>query len=62
MAPATVCSCLSVGTNRIAAAVRDHSCTTVEAIGELLKAGTNRGSCRGEIRQIIEMNRVVAAE
>ncbi len=59
---AIVCSCLSVGINQIAAAVRDRSCTTVEAVGELLKAGTNCGSCRGEIRQIIEANSVIAAE
>jgi len=59
---AIVCACLSVGVNQIAAAVRNGSAVTVEAIGELLKAGTNCGSCRAEIRQIIAANQPVAAE
>jgi assimilatory nitrate reductase catalytic subunit len=58
---ATVCSCFGVGGKAIAAAVR-RGCTTVEAIGKTLQAGTNCGSCRGEIRQIIEAQRVTAAE
>ncbi len=59
---AIVCACLSIGVNQIAAAVRSGSAVTMEAIGELLKAGTNCGSCRAEIRQIIAANRPVAAE
>ncbi|WP_157017834.1 nitrate reductase [Mesorhizobium xinjiangense] len=58
---ATVCSCFNVGLNQIAAAARD-GCTSVAAIGEALQAGTNCGSCRSEIRQIIEANRQQAAE
>ncbi len=60
-AGATVCSCFSVGANQIAAAVA-AGCTTVASIGETLKAGTNCGSCRAEIRAIIEARRVQAAE
>jgi len=60
-AGATVCSCFSVGANQIAAAVA-AGCTTVASIGETLKAGTNCGSCRAEIRAIIEAGRVQAAE
>ncbi|WP_027060126.1 nitrate reductase [Mesorhizobium loti] len=60
-AGATVCSCFNVGVNQIVAAVA-AGCTTVEAIGNALKAGTNCGSCRSEIRAIIEANRVQAAE
>ncbi|MBB6486051.1 nitrate reductase [Rhizobium lusitanum] len=50
---ATVCSCFSVGINQIASAVAD-GCHSVEAIGQHLKAGTNCGSCRMEIRGIID--------
>jgi assimilatory nitrate reductase catalytic subunit len=58
---ATVCSCFGVGGKAIAAAVR-RGCTTVESIGKTLQAGTNCGSCRGEIRQIIEAQCATAAE
>jgi assimilatory nitrate reductase catalytic subunit len=58
---ATVCSCFGVGGKAIAAAAR-AGCTTVEAIGKTLQAGTNCGSCRGEIRQIIEAQCATAAE
>ncbi|MFA7414309.1 MAG: nitrate reductase [Rhizobium sp.] len=58
---ATVCSCFSVGVNQIVAAVRS-GCSTVEAIGETLYAGTNCGSCRAEIRGIIDGCQVAAAE
>jgi len=51
---AVVCSCFSVGTNTIAAAIAEQGCDTVEAIGHCTKAGTNCGSCRPEIRRIIE--------
>jgi len=50
---ATVCSCFSIGINQIAGAVAD-GCHSVEAIGQHLKAGTNCGSCRMEIRGIID--------
>jgi len=60
-AGAVVCSCFGVGANQIATAAA-AGCTTVEAIGGALKAGTNCGSCRSEIRAIIEVNRPQAAE
>ncbi|TIU94101.1 MAG: hypothetical protein E5W09_23960, partial [Mesorhizobium sp.] len=47
--------------NQIAEAVRG-GCTSVEAIGATLHAGTNCGSCRAEIRTIIEARRLQAAE
>jgi assimilatory nitrate reductase catalytic subunit len=49
---ATVCSCFGVGANQIAAAVAS-GCATVAAVGQRLHAGTNCGSCRAEIREII---------
>jgi len=48
-----VCACFAVGRNRIAAAVADHGCRTVEAIGAAVRAGTNCGSCIPELRKII---------
>jgi assimilatory nitrate reductase catalytic subunit len=58
---ATVCSCFGVGANQIAAAARG-GCTSVEAIGAALQAGTNCGSCRAEIRNIVDANQLQAAE
>lgn len=48
-----VCSCFCVGANSIAKAVAS-GCASVESIGETLKAGTNCGSCRSEIRMMLE--------
>ncbi|CAH0342188.1 nitrate reductase [Rhizobium sp. CECT 9324] len=58
---AIVCSCFSVGVNQITGAVR-QGCSTVEAVGATLSAGTNCGSCRSEIRRIIDACHVLAAE
>lgn len=58
---AIVCSCFSVGVNEIACAVRG-GCWSVEKVGESLNAGTNCGSCRPEIRRIIDATQVLAAE
>ena len=56
-----VCSCFNVGVNQLASAVA-AGCTTVEEIGQRLSAGTNCGSCRSEIRTIIDAGRIQAAE
>ncbi|CDI10792.1 MULTISPECIES: nitrate reductase [Agrobacterium] len=58
---ATVCSCFNVGVNQITAAVRD-GCHSVEAIGKVLNAGTNCGSCRAEIKGVINGCLKTAAE
>jgi assimilatory nitrate reductase catalytic subunit len=58
---ATVCSCFGVGVNQIVAAVRG-GCRSVETIGKELNAGTNCGSCRAEIRGIIDGCVAAAAE
>ncbi|MRG66997.1 molybdopterin-dependent oxidoreductase [Rhizobium pusense] len=58
---ATVCSCFNVGVNQITAAVRD-GCHSVEAIGKVLNAGTNCGSCRAEIKEVINGCLKTAAE
>lgn len=49
---ASVCACFGVGANEIAAAV-GRGCATVAAVGAATGAGTNCGSCRAEIRNII---------
>ncbi|MER8836004.1 molybdopterin-dependent oxidoreductase [Mesorhizobium sp. M0909] len=58
---AIVCACFGVGANQIAEAVRG-GCTSVAAIGAVLHAGTNCGSCRAEIKTIIDGRRLQAAE
>ncbi|MCC2612308.1 molybdopterin-dependent oxidoreductase [Neorhizobium sp. Rsf11] len=58
---ATVCSCFSVGVNRIISAIRG-GCHSVETVGRETKAGTNCGSCRAEIRGIINGCLAAAAE
>lgn len=58
---ATVCSCFSVGVNQITAAI-GNGCHTVDAIGKATSAGTNCGSCRAEIRGIIDACIKTAAE
>lgn len=59
---AIVCSCFAVGVNQIAGAVATDAGISVEDIGRILKAGTNCGSCRGEIGEIIDARRTVAVE
>lgn len=58
---AIVCSCMSVGVNDIANAVR-AGCISVDAVGRATQAGTNCGSCKAEITEIINAHRLVAAE
>jgi assimilatory nitrate reductase catalytic subunit len=58
---AIVCSCFGVGAKEIEAAVR-NGCTSVEAVGSATCAGTNCGSCKSEIREIVDEHRIVAAE
>lgn len=58
---AIVCSCFSVGINEITAAAH-RGCTSLEAVGLALNAGTNCGSCRPEIRRILDATQAIAAE
>ena len=48
---AIVCACFGVGENTIKEAIADGSAKTVEKLGELLKAGTNCGSCLPELKR-----------
>lgn len=56
-----VCSCFNIGVNQIAVSVA-AGCRSVGEIGEHIRAGTNCGSCRAEIRKIIDEARLQAAE
>jgi assimilatory nitrate reductase catalytic subunit len=58
---AIVCSCMNVGVHDILGAVA-RGCRSVEAIGKETNAGTNCGSCRAEIREIIDGSLAAAAE
>jgi assimilatory nitrate reductase catalytic subunit len=60
-AGATVCSCNSIGVNQIIAAIRG-GCHDVASVGRQTSAGTNCGSCRAEIRGIIDGCLKAAAE
>lgn len=55
-----ICSCYSVGINTIKKAIREQSITTVEGVGQCLKAGTNCGSCQSEIAGILSAMEKVA--
>ena len=50
---AIVCACFGVGENEITAAITQHGCRSVDAIGAALKAGTNCGSCKPEIGKLL---------
>ncbi|MEO1041728.1 MAG: molybdopterin-dependent oxidoreductase [Pseudomonadota bacterium] len=50
---ATVCACLGVGRNTIRKAIREGA-STPTAIGDCTGAGTNCGSCRAELQQLLE--------
>ncbi|MDF1717103.1 MAG: molybdopterin-dependent oxidoreductase [Antarcticimicrobium sp.] len=48
-----LCSCFGIGVNAIIEAVETRGALSVEAIGEALGAGTNCGSCRPEIAELL---------
>lgn len=48
-----VCSCFGVGVNTIARAIEEQELTSVDAIGAALRAGTNCGSCRPELADLL---------
>jgi nitrite reductase (NADH) large subunit len=47
-----VCTCHKVNESRLCEAIGGGACT-VEALGEMTKAGTGCGSCRGDLAQLI---------
>ncbi len=50
----TLCSCFGVGINTIVTAIEDQGLISVESIGDVLGAGTNCGSCKPEIAELLD--------
>jgi assimilatory nitrate reductase catalytic subunit len=50
---AIVCACFDVGVNTIVAAITRGEVACVESIGTVLRAGSNCGSCRPELRTLL---------
>jgi assimilatory nitrate reductase catalytic subunit len=48
-----VCSCFGVRRAAIEKAIAEHGLTSPRQVGELLRAGSNCGSCIPEIRQLL---------
>ncbi len=48
-----VCSCFNVGRNTIVEAISGQGLDSVDAIGHCLKAGSNCGSCRPELKTLL---------
>lgn len=48
-----ICACFNVGEKTIAKAIVEGGADSAEAVGELCQAGTNCGSCRPEITELI---------
>ncbi|MEQ8289069.1 MAG: molybdopterin-dependent oxidoreductase [Gammaproteobacteria bacterium] len=49
-----ICSCFNVGKKTILEFIRNSTSANVEEIGEQLRAGTNCGSCRPELKCLIK--------
>ncbi len=49
----TVCACFGVGATQIGEVIAGEPGIDVDGIGKALKAGTNCGSCRGEIAALV---------
>jgi len=54
---AIVCACFGVGVHTILRLIRSGECLSVEEIGRALKAGTNCGSCKPELAQLVSHHR-----
>jgi len=48
-----VCACMSVGENIIINAITEQGCHSSKAVGEQCRAGTNCGSCVGQINDLV---------
>ncbi|WP_374631538.1 molybdopterin-dependent oxidoreductase [Ferrovibrio sp.] len=58
---AILCACHGVGVNPILRAITEAGCNSVAAVGVATKAGTNCGSCQGEIRKLLDANTIQKA-
>ena len=50
----SICACFGVGKNTLIKAIKEKGLSTTDEIGDLLKAGTNCGSCIPEIKSLLE--------
>jgi assimilatory nitrate reductase catalytic subunit len=48
-----VCSCFSVGRSTLLRAIRTQALVSADAVGKVLRAGTNCGSCVPEIKGLL---------
>lgn len=48
-----VCVCFDVGSNEICSAIAEQGLTSVDGVGSTINAGTNCGSCRPAISQLL---------
>ena len=51
---ATLCACFDIGVNTLRRAIAEQQLTSIEAIGRALRAGTNCGSCKPELRALLQ--------
>jgi NAD(P)H-nitrite reductase large subunit len=51
----TVCTCMSVTQGEITGAIESRRLQTVEQVGEHTRAGTGCGTCRSEIRVLLDV-------
>lgn len=59
----TLCSCFGVGVNTIVTTIESQELMSVDAIGAALQAGTNCGSCRPELAELLHAHaKLEAAE
>ncbi len=56
-----LCSCFGTGINTIVTAIETEGLMSVDQIGAALSAGTNCGSCRPELAQLLTRSRVQEA-
>lgn len=54
-----VCSCFNVGENTIIDFINEFKPDSIEAIGKCLKAGTNCGSCKPELKCLLDETEIV---
>ena len=52
-----VCACMGVGENTIINAITSEECDDAISVGKLCQAGTNCGSCVGQINELIKQCR-----
>ncbi|MFV1982628.1 MAG: molybdopterin-dependent oxidoreductase [Thiohalomonadales bacterium] len=53
-----ICACFNVGINTIKTAIEAQDLMSINEIGEILKAGTNCGSCIPELSQILDNTKI----